>query len=128
MDSKWIYLGQLTVSGAGIAAGSSQALSNGENLTNLKDWTLSKIVLDVRTVGTMTSTATMQLRTGNDVAVTATMSPTANPQTEGTVVTKHEKMEAADVAAPFGVVVAGAAASVDSGSWDIFGEFLPPVI
>jgi hypothetical protein len=128
MQGKWIYLGRLTVPAAPIATGSSQALSGGDSLTGLKDWTLSKIAVDVRTVGTMTSTATMQLRTGNDVAVTAAMSPTTNPQTEGTVVTKHEKMDASDVAAAFDVVVAGSGASVDSGSWDFWGEFLPPVV
>ena len=126
MQPKYVYLGRVTIDSP-LATGSAQDLSEGETLKSLSGWRLANIHVKTRTVGTMTSTATMQLRTGNNTAATAAMAPTTNPQTDGTVITKHITMADADGAGAWNLVVAGSAASVDSGSWDFYGEFLPPV-
>ena len=125
MQSKIIYLGRLTVGAGGIATGAAQDLTGGEATPSLVGWTLARLTVQTKTAPTITGSATMQIRTGNNTAASAAFTP-SNPSTDALVATKHITMASGDLAAAWDVVIGGSSTSLDSGVLDVFGEFIAP--
>jgi hypothetical protein len=126
-QSKTVYLGRMTViAPTSVASGGAQDLAGGEASPSLAGWTLKHISCRVVTAPTITGSATIQLRTGNNVAVTAAYAGNSSPTTDALIATKHVTMNANDLASAWDVLVGGSSTSVDSGVLDFYGEFVAP--